>query len=78
MKPIFLDAAQSDFDEAIDYYEKQTSGLGFELPMKLKKRWAALSTTPKPGRRFRRVYAAVSLSDSRMASSTKLEKKAWL
>lgn len=27
----FLDAAQSEFDDTIDYYEQQRSGLGFEF-----------------------------------------------
>jgi hypothetical protein len=31
MKPTFLDAAQYEFDETIDYYEEQRSGLGFEF-----------------------------------------------
>lgn len=60
MKPTFLDAAQSEFDEAIDYYESQRSGLGFEFADEVEKRWAASSITPKPGRRFRRAYAVVS------------------
>ena len=40
MKISFLDAAQSESDEAIDYYEEQRSGLGFELRKKLNKRWS--------------------------------------
>lgn len=31
MKPNFLDAAQSELDETIDYYEEQRAGLGFEF-----------------------------------------------
>lgn len=31
MKIRFLEAAQSEFDEAIDYYEEQRGGLGFEF-----------------------------------------------
>lgn len=31
MKLTFLDAAQSEFDETIDYYEEQSSALGFEF-----------------------------------------------
>lgn len=31
MKPTFLDVAQSEFDETIDYYEQQRLGLGFEF-----------------------------------------------
>ncbi|MGH9932905.1 MAG: type II toxin-antitoxin system RelE/ParE family toxin [Pyrinomonadaceae bacterium] len=31
MKPIFLDVAQSDFGEAMGYYDEQSFGLGFEL-----------------------------------------------
>ena len=31
MKPIFLDVAQSDLDDAIDYYDQQRFGLGFEF-----------------------------------------------
>jgi hypothetical protein len=31
MKRRFLDVAQSEFDDAIDYYEEQRSGLGFEF-----------------------------------------------
>jgi len=31
MNIIFLAAAQSEFDDTIDYYEEQRSGLGFEF-----------------------------------------------
>lgn len=31
MKIIFLEAAQSEFDDAIDYYEGRRSGLSFEF-----------------------------------------------
>lgn len=31
MKIDFLDAAQSEFTEAIDYYDEQRSGLGLEF-----------------------------------------------
>ena len=31
MKISFLDAAQSEFEDATDYYEKQRAGLGFEF-----------------------------------------------
>ena len=31
MKPIFLDAAQSEFDQTIDYYDEQRFGLGLEF-----------------------------------------------
>ena len=31
MKITFLEAAQSEFDDTIDYYEEQRSGLGFEF-----------------------------------------------
>lgn len=31
MKISFLGAAQSEFDDAIDYYDEQRSGLGFEF-----------------------------------------------
>lgn len=31
MKISFLDAAQSEFDDTMDYYEEQRSGLGFEF-----------------------------------------------
>ncbi len=31
MKPGFLDTAQFEFEETIDYYEEQRSGLGFEF-----------------------------------------------
>ena len=31
MKISFLDAAQIELDDAIDYYEEQRSGLGFEF-----------------------------------------------
>ncbi len=31
MKISFLEAAQSEFDDATDYYEEQRAGLGFEF-----------------------------------------------
>ncbi len=31
MKISFLDAAQSEFEETVDYYEEQRGGLGFEF-----------------------------------------------
>jgi len=31
MKINFLDAAQSEFDDAIDYFEERRAGLGFEF-----------------------------------------------
>lgn len=31
MKISFLDAAQSEFDDAIDYYDQRSLGLGFEF-----------------------------------------------
>ncbi len=31
MKIVFLDAAESEFDHTIAYYEEQNSGLGFDF-----------------------------------------------
>ena len=31
MKIRFLDPAQSEFDDAIDYYDERRAGLGFEF-----------------------------------------------
>ena len=36
MKIIYLDAADAEFQEAIDYYNEQRAGLGFEFSDEVK------------------------------------------
>ena len=47
MKISFLDAAQSEFDKAIDYYEEQRSGLGFEFAEEVKQTLERISHYPE-------------------------------
>jgi hypothetical protein len=47
MKISFLNAAQSEFDEAIDYYEEQRSGLGFEFAEEVEQALERISHYPE-------------------------------
>ena len=58
MKISFLDAAQSELNDAIDYYEERRSGLGFEFAEEVEQ---ALERINQPGRRRRCEYG-VALS----------------
>jgi hypothetical protein len=46
MKTRYLDAANTEFQEAIDYYNKQRPGLGFEFSDEVKDAVARLTNYP--------------------------------
>lgn len=50
MKIQFLEAAQSEFEEAIDFYNQQRTGLGIEFADEVDKPWSALGIILKLGR----------------------------
>jgi len=60
MKISFLDAAQSEFDDAMDHYEGRRSGLGFEFAEEVEQRWNGSITILKPGPHYHRECAVVS------------------
>jgi hypothetical protein len=43
MKITYLDAADAEFQEAIDYYSEQRAGLGFEFSDEVKEAYQKLS-----------------------------------
>ena len=47
MKPIFLDAAQSEFDQTIDYYDEQRFGLGLEFAEEVDEALARIENYPE-------------------------------
>jgi len=47
MKLIFLEAAQSEFDATIDYYEEQCAGLGFEFAAEVEQTMERINHYPE-------------------------------
>jgi len=47
MKIRFLDPAQSEFDEAIDYFEERRSGLGFEFAQEVEQALERIAYYPE-------------------------------
>ena len=72
MKISFLDAAQSELNDAIDYYD-DAQDWDSNLRKKLSKRWNGPITILKPGRRCRCGYAVALSIDFPTASYTKVE-----
>jgi len=63
MKVSFLLTAQSEFEETIDYYDEQRTGLGLEFSAEVGQALSASAIILKLGRSYRRGYAVVSLID---------------
>lgn len=69
MRVEFLDTAEAEFQEAIDFYNRQSEGLGFELALEVKdtierivlfpQAWTALSNRTRRCRTKRFPYALV-------------------
>jgi len=47
MKLIYLDAANSEFDDAISYYNKERDGLGFEFADEVKRTIERIENYPR-------------------------------
>ena len=47
MKVIYLDAADAEFQEAIEYYNEQRAGLGFEFSDEVKEAVARIRNYPE-------------------------------
>lgn len=67
MKISFLRPAQTEFEEATEYYDKQRAGLGMNLQSRLLKRWIASATILTPGRSSLPGYFVVWLIGSLIA-----------
>jgi hypothetical protein len=63
MKISFLDAAQSELDGTIDYYEEQRSGLGFEFAEEVEEALERVNHYPEAWSHYRRAYAVASSID---------------
>lgn len=73
MKIRYLEAADAEFYEAINYYNDQHPGLGFEFSDEVKDAIARIQNYHQPGRRSQNVLAAAKSIDFPTASFTKYE-----
>jgi hypothetical protein len=75
MKFFFHEAAETEFDHAIAYYEECRPGLGLILPRKCTTRFAESCNFPMAGQRFPPMPDDASSSDFRLASFTERRPK---
>jgi len=71
MRASYLSAADSEFDEAIAYYNTQRAGLGFEFANEVKEAVERIKNYPEPGHRYRIGCGAARSIVFRTALSTK-------
>ncbi len=73
MKIEFLQVAQVELEEAVDYYNEQSEGLGYEFAADSRGRSAASSNTPMLGHCFQSAPVDAARAASHTASSTRSE-----
>ena len=67
MKIKLLTCAEQEFLEAIDYYNNQCPGLGYEFAAEVTNTLERISTFPKAGQKFPLVPGVVSLTSFPLA-----------
>nr|VFK19932.1 MAG: hypothetical protein BECKLPF1236B_GA0070989_11923 [Candidatus Kentron sp. LPFa] len=73
MKLLVLSCAESEFAEAVDYYNAQYPGLGYEFAAEVQRTFERIRHHPHaPGPSFQRALGGVLLIASRLAFYIKL------
>lgn len=74
MKVDFLSIAEIELNEAIDYYNKQSEGLGFELAYEIQKTIERIIQFPDAGQNYQKEHEDADVKDFLMVLFIKLER----